>query len=164
VIKIPPPKPTLNEINFSAYNRRNSIPVIPIVEHGEGQHLTGKLNLKSKLDVGTTLEIVKLCNIKGTLYHYDEIDINFRPKRTYVNKRFRKVWKWIKNNSNNNEDIIFPTTIVLLKLTDEDYFVIEGLRRVICLKHSKIKVITAQILTYEKNCRNFIYSGNSLRR
>ena len=153
-MKIPQSKLNLIKKNSHAENNRNNNPIIPIVEQGEGIHLAIKLNLIYNYDLSYPHELVQLCNIKGTLYHYDKIDSDFKPKRLYVNKRFRKVWKWIQTNINNNENIIFPTDILLLKLTDEDYFVIEGLRRVICLKHSKIKVITALVLDYQKSIQN----------
>ena len=105
-----------------------------------------KLHRNDYLD--STREIVKLANIQGTINYCDKIDSHFNPTRTYVNKRFRKVWKWIQNNPNNNENVIFPTDILLIKLNKNDYFVIEGLRRVVCLKYSKIKAITTRVLDY----------------
>ena len=139
---------SLENKKFSKKNLNTSIPSIKTVDQGTG--LVPPFDLKINFITNSKLkkEIINLKTIRGTIFQSNEIDRNFNPKKTFVNKRFRKVWKWIQASPINNENVIFPTDIVLIKLTNEDYFVIEGLRRIVCLKHSKIKSITAFVLDY----------------
>ncbi len=138
----------LKQEYFSSNEDLLHIPKIPIVDSGRG--LNPKFNIRIIITEQTVFEreIVNLEKIKGTVNNSESIDQNFNPKRHFINKRFRKVWRWILLHPNNNENIIFPTDIILAKITNEEYYVVEGLRRVVALKKSDIKTISALILDY----------------
>ena len=125
-------------------------PVIPIAESGHG--LIPPFNIRIQYNNRSTFfkETINLDKIKGTVSNNHLIDSNFHPKREFINKRFRKVWRWIQNNPNNNENIIYPSSIVLAKITDNDYYVVDGLRRVVALKFSNIKTVTALVMDYRE--------------
>ena len=127
-------------------------PIIPIAESGHGHGIQPPFNIRIQFNDNSNLakETINLSQIKGTSAEHHLIDSNFKPKQEFINKRFRKVWKWIQNNPNNNENVIFPSKIVLAKITDDDYYVVEGLRRVIALKYSNIKTITVYVLDYRE--------------
>lgn len=124
----------------------HKIPVIPSVENGTGLAPPSDMLKKINKNTKHRKELVELKNIIGTVYKAEEIDEVFRPKRKFVNKKFRKVWKWIQANQKNDENIILPTEIILIKSKDNDYFVVDGLRRVVSLKYSNIVFITANVI------------------
>lgn len=123
-------------------------PVIPIAHSGRG--IQPPFNIRIQFNNKTNLikETIPLTKIKGTAIKNQLIDSEFKPFREFVNKRFRKVWKWIHNNPNNDEHVIFPSNIVLAKITDEDYYVVKGLRRIIALKHSNFKTLSVLVIDY----------------
>ncbi len=123
-------------------------PVIPIAESGHGQQPPFNIRIQYNDKSALTKETVSLNMIKGTVSDSHLIDSNFQPKSGFINKRFRKTWAWIHLNPNNNENVIFPSTIVLAKITDKDYYVVDGLRRVIALKFSNIKAVSALVIDY----------------
>ncbi len=137
----------INDIN-SEEELKKFPPVIPIAESGHG--LQPPFNIRIQFNEKSTFikETINLNKIKGTISDYHLIDSDFHPKREFVNKRFRKVWQWVQNNPNNNENVILPSNIILAKITENDYFVVEGLRRVIALKFSNIKTVTALVMDY----------------
>lgn len=124
------------------------LPIIPIAQSGYG--IQPPFNIRVQFNEKTILrkETIHLNKIKGTTIKAHLIDSEFRPSREFVNKRFRKVWKWIHNNPNNDEHIIYPTNIVLAKIKDDEYYVVSGLRRVIALKHSNFKTISVLVIDY----------------
>ena len=124
-------------------------PIIPIAESGHGLQPPFNIRIQYTNKSNLVKETINLSKIKGvTSNKIHFIDSDFKPKREFVNKRFRKVWKWIQHNPNNNENVIFPSSVLVAKITDEDYYVVQGLRRVISLKHSNIQTITALVIDY----------------
>ena len=137
------------KIIISSDDELKKVPsVIPITDSGHG--LQPPFNIRIQYNDKSDLikETVSLNMIKGTVTDQHLIDSEFHPKRSFVNKRFRKVWTWIQSNPNNNENVILPSTIVLAKITDKDYYVVEGLRRVVALKFSNIKAISVFVIDY----------------
>ena len=68
------------------------------------------------------------------------MDKDFNPKRHFVNKRFRKTWRWIHGHPNNNENVIFPTKkLILAKTTSNDYFVFQDVYNKILQYRQKIE-------------------------
>jgi hypothetical protein len=138
--------------NIQKNNYENNLvnlpPVIPVGNSSNG--LVPPFNIRVQLTNNLPLikETIYLNKVKGTTSDSHLIDSEFRPKREFINKRFRKVWKWIQCNPNNEEHVIFPSNIILVKITDDDYYVVQGLRRVVTLKHSNIKTISALIVDY----------------
>ena len=123
-------------------------PVIPIAESGYGQQPPFNIRIQYNDKSNLIKETVSLNMIKGTVSDHHLIDSDFQPKRAFINKRFRKTWSWVHLNPNNNENVIFPSTIILAKITEKDYYVVEGLRRVIALKFSNIKAVSALVIDY----------------
>lgn len=133
----------------SLLGKKTVPPIIPVVESGQGIQPPYNIRIQYNEKTPLTKENINLNKIKGTVIKAHLIDDSFRPKREFVNKRFRKVWRWIQNNPNlNNENIIFPTEVIVAKLTEEDYFVVRGLRRIVTLKHSNIQTISANVIDY----------------
>ena len=137
-------------IHIRSIKELNNIPVIPIAESGHGLQPPFNMRIQFNDKSTFTKETVNLNKIKGTVSDHHLIDPDFRPKREFVNKRFRKVWQWVHNNPNNNENVILPSTIILAKITEEDFYVVEGLRRVIALKFSNVKTVTALVVDYRE--------------
>ena len=126
-------------------------PEIPIADETNG--LAPPLNLRFHITEESELKLenVPVDKIVGTTVNAHLIDSNFRPKKVFINKKFRKVWKWIQNNPNNrsnNEFIFNSESIVLAKVKDDEYYIIEGLRRLVALKHSNFVHIYAQTIDY----------------
>lgn len=134
----------------SSSNNHLNMPSIPVVDSGHA--LTPKFHLRVQIDDNSELtkEIVNLDLIKGTVKNAESIDENFNPKSHFANKKMRKVWKWILLHPNNNENVIFQTDIILAKITNDEFYVIEGMRRIVALKKSDVKVISAFIIDYRE--------------
>ena len=123
-------------------------PVIPVAQSGHG--IQPPFNIRVQYNDKTILkkETIQISKIIGTTTKAHLIDSEFRPARQFVNKRFRKVWKWIQNNPNNDEHIIYPTNIILAKIKEDEYYVVNGLRRVIALKYSNFKTVSVLVIDY----------------
>ena len=123
-------------------------PIIPIVESGQCPQPPFNIRIQYNNRTALMKENINLSKIKGTTAKAHLIDSDFKPKREFVNKRFRKVWRWIQLNPNNDENIIFPSNVIVAKITDDDYYVVQGLRRVVALKNSNIHTISAMVIDY----------------
>ena len=75
-------------------------------------------------------ERVRLRDIKGSLRDNQLFDRFFRPK--VVNKKIRKIWEWIANQQKSRRTF---GGISLTKISNHEYYVYEGIRRVSSLKH-----------------------------
>lgn len=94
-------------------------------------------------------ELVSLSSIVGVVKNPHWIDADFRPKPNIVNKRFRKVWMWVHSQSRDRQSFD-SDSILLARVEDDKYFVVEGLRRVIALKHltPDTKEIKARVMDF----------------
>ena len=101
-------------------------------------------------------ERVRLRDIKGSLRDNQLFDRFFRPK--VVNKKIRKIWEWIANQQRSRRSF---GSISLTKISNHEYYVYEGVRRVSALKHlgwREIDVLVADF-THLKTGRPPVYSN-----
>lgn len=98
-------------------------------------------------------EVVPLEAVVGVVRNNHWIDEEFKPKSSILNKRFRKVWRWIHTQAAIRENY-HGETIVLARVEENGYYVVEGLRRIIALKHASPTVeIRAKVVDYQQEYR-----------
>lgn len=86
-------------------------------------------------------ERVNLRDIKGSLKENELFDRFFRPK--IINKKIKRIWKWIAGQQKSRKTF---DGISLTKISNREYYVFEGTRRISALKHlgwRQIDVIVA---------------------
>lgn len=115
-------------------------PRIPVSDLSIGQTPPMHLRMQSKIK---NKELVLVDQIVGVVSQNHLIDSDFRPKPSFVNKRFRKVWLWVHRNKNSTN--FDSQTIILAKLEDNSFYVLNGLRRVCAIKQTNIVKIDAQV-------------------
>lgn len=93
-------------------------------------------------------EVVALDDIKGLAFNNYQLDDHFVPKSEFNNKKYRKVWKWVQNYPMSKESTFNGKSVTLAKVKNNEYYVLEGVRRISALKFSDFEKIDAHIIDY----------------
>lgn len=126
--------------------KRYETPPIPKAGRTMGQRPPISLRAKKTAEQAE----VPMTGIVGVAQNPHWVDKEFHPKTTILNKRFRKVWRWVHNQPPTKVDYGVDT-IVLAQVEEGRYYVVEGLRRVVALKHAcPDKIIQARVLDYRQ--------------
>ena len=102
-----------------------------------------------------TKERVRLRYIRGSLKDNELFDNDFRPKA--INKKIRKIWKWIDGQERTRKSF---EGISLSKISDKEYYVYEGVRRISALKHLGWEVIDVSVADFSYLRHNSSYPRN----
>ena len=108
-------------------------------------------------------EKIEIKNIVGLAFEQNLLDDKFRPKSKFNNKKYRKVWKWIHGNPL-PDDTFVSKSITLAKIGANEYYVIEGIRRVSALKQSKFKFLKSQIIDYTEIYNKILERKNRVKK
>lgn len=120
-------------------------PPIPVGGKGMGERPPLALRARKEAELG----IVAVSDVVGVVRNPHWVDDEFRPKRRVVNKRLRKVWRWISGQSPDRKD--YHSNTMVLARVDERYYVVEGLRRMIALKQLRPEAeVRVQVLDYRE--------------
>lgn len=90
-----------------------------------------------------TKERVRLKYIRGSIKDNELFDRDFRPKA--INKKIRKIWKWIAGQERTRKSF---EGISLSKISEKEYYVYEGIRRISALKHLGWEVIDVSVADF----------------
>ncbi|MHA2362473.1 MAG: hypothetical protein ACXAC7_00850 [Candidatus Hodarchaeales archaeon] len=135
-------------------------PKIPISQNSLGKR--PEINLQIKTG-NNEKDIVKLNHVVGVVNNSHKIDADFRPKSSFVNKRFRKVWRWIHSQPKSRKNFD-SDTIHLARLDENVYYVIGGLRRVCALKHAEFSDLVANVFDYRDQYKKYLERQNAINK
>ena len=99
-------------------------------------------------------ERVQLRDIKGSFRDNQLFDRFFRPK--IINKRIRRIYEWIAEQQRTRRSF---NGISLTKLSDREYYVYEGVRRVSALKNLGWREIDVGVADF-----SYLKTGHGPRR
>ena len=134
----------LSTLNHVSQSTNISLPEIPIADLSDSKKPPINLRIHN---TKKSLEIVKIQDIVGIAFENAILDSEFKPKHKFRNKAYRKVWKWVHQNPT-DKTTFDSQTITLAKVKENNYYVMEGIRRVSALKFSRFESVKAEVIDY----------------